>query len=52
MDVAKSPQSAVQTEDAQADDQQVEPTTNNTAQVEEQLAPAEAGTVQLSTLGT
>ena len=38
-------------DDAQADDQQVEPT-NNTAQAEEQQAPAEAGTVQPSTSGT
>ena len=36
-------------DDAQADDQQVEPT-NKTAQVEEQQAPAEAGTVQPSRL--
>ena len=38
-------------DDAQADDQQVEPA-NNTAQVEEQQAPAEAGKVQPSTSGT
>ena len=38
-------------DDAQADDQQVEPT-NNTAQAEEQQAPAKAGRVQPSTSDT
>ena len=38
-------------DDAQVGDQPVEPT-NNTAQVDEQLTPAEAGTVQPSTSGT
>ena len=38
-------------DDAQVGDQLVEPT-NNTAQADEQLAPAEAGTVQPSTSGT
>ena len=38
-------------DDAQADDQQGEPT-NNTAQAREQQAPAEAGSAQPSTSGT
>ena len=38
-------------DDAQADDQQGEPT-NNTAQAGEQQAPAKAGSVQPSTSGT
>ena len=40
-----------QAEDAQVEDQQVEPA-NNTAQVGEQIAPAEAGAAQPSTSGT
>ena len=38
-------------DDAQADDQQGEPT-NNTAQVGEQKGPAKAGSAQPSTSGT
>ena len=38
-------------DDAQVEDQQVEPA-NNTAQAEEQQAPAEVGSAQPSTLGT
>ena len=42
---------ATHADDAQAEDQQVEPA-NNTAQVEEQPTPAEAGTAQPSTSHT
>ena len=42
---------ATHTDDAQAEDQQVEPA-NNTAQAEEQPAPAKAGTAQPSTSHT
>ena len=42
---------ATHADDAQAEDQQVEPA-NNTAQAEEQPAPAEAGAAQPSTLHT
>ena len=49
MDEPRKPQSVA--DDAQVDDQQVEPT-NNTTQVKEQQAPAEAGSAQPSTSGS